>query len=252
MSKYYSPGRARNIFDPLSEKPFKLSRSKIDLFMNCQRCFYFDRRLGIAQPPSFPFNLNSAVDTLLKKEFDIHRQEARPHPLMAAYGIDAIPFQHERLDEWRDALSAGVQYVHQPTRLLITGGVDDIWVNSDGELILVDYKATSKPSEVTLDADWQIGYKRQIEIYQWLFRRNDFLVNPVGYFVYCNGDTSKERFDGKLEFRIKIIPYHGDDTWIEPVLYEIRQCLENTNLPSPNPECDYCKYRRSLKKIESV
>ena len=33
-----------------------------------------DRRLGIAQPPGFPFNLNSAVDNLLKNEFDLIEQ----------------------------------------------------------------------------------------------------------------------------------------------------------------------------------
>ena len=40
---------------------YKLSRSKVDFFLNCSRCFYMDRRLGIGQPPGFPFNLNSAV-----------------------------------------------------------------------------------------------------------------------------------------------------------------------------------------------
>ena len=56
----------------ISEKDdfYKLSRSKVDFFLNCSRCFYMDRRLGIAQPPGFPFNLNSAVDNLLKNEFD--------------------------------------------------------------------------------------------------------------------------------------------------------------------------------------
>ena len=49
---------------------YKLSRSKVDFFLNCPRCFYIDRRLGINQPSGFPFNLNSAVDNLLKNEFD--------------------------------------------------------------------------------------------------------------------------------------------------------------------------------------
>ncbi len=250
MSKYYNPGKSRNLFNPKSKNPFKLSRSKIDLFLNCARCFYFDRRHGIGQVPGFPFNLNSAVDTLLKREFDAHRVMARPHPLMEAYGIDAIPFDHERMDEWRESLTAGIQYVYEPANLLVTGGVDDVWVNSDGELIIVDYKATSKPTEVNLDADWQIGYKRQMETYQWLFRKNGFDVSPIGYFVYCNGDASKPAFNGKLEFRIKLIPYSGNTSWIEPTLHDMRACLESETIPLPNPECDFCKYRQALKKIE--
>ena len=58
----------------------------------------------------------------------------------------------------------GIQYLHSPTNLLITGGVDDVWVYPNGELIIVDYKATSKDGEVNLDSDWQIGYKRQMEV----------------------------------------------------------------------------------------
>ena len=84
MSKYYNPQRSRNLFDPASPAPFKLSRTKLDLFLNCPRCFYLDRRLGVAQPPGFPFSLNSAVDKLLKKEFDAHRAAGTPHPLMKA------------------------------------------------------------------------------------------------------------------------------------------------------------------------
>ena len=110
------------------------------------------------------------------------------------------------LDAWRDSLRRGIQYFHEPTNMIIRGGVDDVWVNPQGELIIVDYKATSKNSEVNLDAEWQDGYKRQMEIYQWLFRHNGFKVSPVGYFVYCNGDASKEAFNAKLEFSIEAHP----------------------------------------------
>ena len=99
MSKYYNPKRTRNLFDPDDTKPFVVSRSKIDLFLECQRCFYLDRRLGVGRPPGYPFTLNSAVDKLLKKEFDIHRAEKTAHPLMKEYGIDAIPFSHDDLED---------------------------------------------------------------------------------------------------------------------------------------------------------
>ncbi len=256
MSKYYNPNRTKNVFNPKIHggksptETFKISRSKIDLFLNCERCFYLDRRLGVAQPPGYPFSLNSAVDMLLKKEFDIHRAKQSSHPLMKAYKIDAVPFDHEKINEWRDALRRGVQYYHQPTNLMITGGVDDVWANPDGELIIVDYKATSKDSEVNLDADWQIGFKRQMEVYQWLFRKNGFKVSPTGYFVYCNGDTDKTAFDAKLEFNITLLPYMGNDSWVENVICDIKKCLMSDVLPIPHPDCDYCRYRKAVKEFE--
>jgi len=250
MSQYYNPQRVRNLYDPESKKPYRFSRSKIDLFLNCPKCLYLDRRLGVGQPPGYPFNLNSAVDALLKKEFDIHRAKGTPHPMMKTYKIDAVPYEHEKMDEWRDSLRRGIQYLHEPSNLLVTGGVDDVWVNPAGELIIVDYKATSKKGEVSLDADWQIGYKRQMEIYQWLFRQNDFKVSDTGYFVYCNGDTDKEAFDGKLEFDVKVIPYKGDDSWVEQTIVDVHKCLTSDEIPEPGEDCDFCRYRAAADNVD--
>lgn len=248
MSQYYKGKRTRNIFSPTSTEPFRLSRSKIENFLNCPRCFYIDRRLGVGQPPGYPFNLNSAVDTLLKKEFDIHRAAGSKHPLMESYGIEAIPFPHKDLDKWRENF-VGVQHEHEASGFIVTGAVDDIWKNDAGELIVVDYKSTSKDGEVNLDAPWQISYKRQMEIYQWLLRQNGFKVSNTGYFVYCNGDTDKEAFDAKLEFDIKLIPHEGDDSWVEHTLIQARECLDSDNLPSANFECDYCTYRNAIREV---
>ncbi len=249
MSKYYNPQRKSNLFEKSSKESFRLSRSKIDLFLNCPRCFYLDRRLGVAQPPGFPFSLNSAVDKLLKKEFDILREIGEAHPLMKQFGINAIPLKHEKLNQWRDALSGGITYLDKDTNLFITGGVDDVWINPENEFIIVDYKATSKEEEVSLDADWQIGYKRQMEIYQWLFKKNGYKVSNTGYFVYCNGKTDKEKFDAKLEFDIKILPYKGDDSWVGKAVKDVYECLKSDTLPKSGLDCDYCKYREAVKSI---
>lgn len=248
MSQYYKGKRSRNIFDPKDGGVFKISRSKIDMFLNCPKCFYIDRRLGVGVPPGYPFNLNSAVDTLLKKEFDIFRAKGKPHPLMKKYKIDAIPFAHEDLDKWRENF-VGVQAVHKPTGLLITGAVDDVWINPKGELIVVDYKATSKKGEVTLDAGWQIGYKRQMEVYQWLLRQNGFKVSDTGYFVYANGDTDKKAFDAKLEFDIKILSYKGDDKWVDKAITDLHKCMKSNKIPKSGADCDYCTYREAVEEV---
>ena len=249
MSKYYNAKRTQNIYDPQSEKPFKLSRSKIDLFLNCPRCFYLDRRLGIGQPPGYPFSLNSAVDTLLKKEFDLYREKQAPHPLIEKNKIDAIPFKHEKLEEWRDALRRGITCHHKKTNLIISGGIDDVWITSKNELIIVDYKATSKSGQVSLDADWQIGYKRQMSLYAWLFKMNDFKVHELGYFVYCNGLSDRPEFNQRLEFDISVLPYKIDDVWVEGAIIAAHKCLNGGNVPNSGEDCDYCKYVAALGAV---
>lgn len=127
--------------------------------------------------------------------------------------------------------------------------MDDIWINPAGELIIVDYKATSKDSEITIDAEWQNSYKRQMEIYQWLFAKNDFKVSRTGYFVYCNGKRDREAFDAKLEFDIKLIPYQGDDSWIAPALNEIRKYLMQSTPPLSSAQCEYCEYVEAVQQV---
>ncbi len=242
MSQYYTPKRTRNLYEPGSDKPFKLSRSKIDLFLQCPRCFYIDRRLGTGRPPGFPFSLNSAVDNLLKREFDTYRASGTQHPLLNKYGVDARPVPHEQLNDWRENFK-GIQHHHEPTNLLITGAIDDLWQNSKGEYIVVDYKATSKAGEIVeLNDTWHIGYKRQMEIYQWLLRQNGYAVSDTGYFVYCNGVSDKDAFDGNLEFDITLVTYHADAGWVEGTILSAHECLNGEDIPGSGEDCDYCAY----------
>lgn len=232
----------RGVFDSGNLEPFRISRSKIDLFLNCERCFWLEVRKGIKRPPGFPFNINSAIDELLKREFDVYRSEKKPHPIMTQNELSGvIPFEHEDIEIWRENFT-GIQYFDEALNLIIFGAVDDIWVNEAGELIVVDYKSTSKKSEVTLDADWQIGYKRQMECYQWLLRKIGFKVSDTGYFVYANGDSGAEGFFNKMDFNTKLIEYVGDDAWVEPTLTKLKACMLSEEMPKFGANCEYCKY----------
>jgi hypothetical protein len=171
------------------------------------------------------------------------------HPLMQKAGIDAIPFAHADLEDWRNSLHKGIHFHHKETNLIITGGVDDIWQKPNGELIIVDYKATSKAESVSLDADWQIGYKRQMSLYAWLFKMNGFAVADTGYFVYCNGLTSRDAFNQRLEFDISILPYVIDDAWVERAIIDAHTCLSSVTVPTSDRDCDYCAYHFALVRI---
>lgn len=239
-------------YRPGQSAPFKVSRSKIELFMQCQRCFWLDVRLKIRRPDGPPFQINKAIDELFKKEFDSYRVEGKPHPLMVDNQIKAVPYAHEKLAEWRENF-VGVQYLHKPTNLLIYGAVDDLWVDEAGQVIVVDYKATAKDKEVSLDAEWQISYKRQLEVYQWLLRQNGLAVSDTGYFVYTNGRLDLDGFFDRVEFRTKLIPYTGDDSWIEPVLKSMKLCMDG-GMPAMGKSamggpCEFCSYARQRTEL---
>jgi len=172
--------------------------------------------------------------------------------MMVEFGLDATPFSHDDLDKWRENF-IGIQALHEPTNLLIFGAVDDIWVKPDGELIVVDYKATAKDSEVSINADWQIMYKRQLEVYQWLLRQNGFKVSDTGYFVYANGRMDLDGFFNKVEFRTKIIPYTGSSDWIDKTLPQMKKCLEGDMPPVGRAvmggSCEHCMYAKKRTEL---
>ena len=241
-----SPARGASSKMPIYSKdntdPYKLSRTRIENFCRCKKCFYLEEKLGISRPASFPFNLNNAVDELLKEEFDSFRGTDKNHPYIVDNGLDAKPFDHPEIEDWRTR-NKGIGFLDEDTNLYFYGLVDDVWINTKtDQLILVDYKATSKKGEVSLDAPWQISYKRQLEIYQWLFRKNGFDVQNIGYFVYCNGVKENVMFNNELKFNVKLLPYKGDDSWIDKTVKEIYKVLNSDEIPEPNPNCEYCRY----------
>lgn len=242
---YYK--KSKGLYETESKEAFTISRSKIELFQQCPRCFYMECKMGLARPSTPPYTLNNAVDSLLKSEFDILRKTGEKHELVKKYGIDAIPFEHPDLAQWRGEVTAYVgAVVHdEKSNLNINGLVDDVWVNPEGELIMVDYKATSTTKEISLDDEYKQAYKRQIEVYQWIFRKLGFKVSNTGYFVFANAMKNLPKFDGKLEFSMSIIPHVGDDKWVDLALLEIKSCLDSDSIPNPSFECDYCNYKKN-------
>jgi hypothetical protein len=158
------------------------------------------------------------------------------------------------MNTWRENFE-GVEFKHPETGFTVSGAVDDIWVNPAGELIVVDYKATSKAGSMTTleDSSWNEQYKRQMGVYQWLLRKNGFEVSPTGYFVYANASSDKAAFDGQLEFEVTVIPSTGETDWIDEVLPKIKTTLDSENLPPVGSGCEYCVYREAAgKKLQAV
>jgi CRISPR/Cas system-associated exonuclease Cas4 (RecB family) len=230
-------------------KPLKISRSKIDLFLECPRCFWLDVKKKIKRPSIPAFTLNSAVDILLKNEFDLLRKKGQKHEIMKRYKINAIPFEHPEINKWRNNF-VGKDYHHEGSNLIIFGAVDDIWINPKNELIIVDYKATSTTKEISLDDKWKSAYKRQLEVYQWIYKMSGFKVSKTGYIVYANASKNEPRFDAKLTFELSLHAHKGDISWIEPTLFKIRKVLDSDEMPKHSVSCEYCSYREAIKSFE--
>ena len=230
------PSMTRNL------KRKELSRTKLELFCNCARCFYDDVALGLKRPSSPPFTLNIAVDELLKREFDVHRAAGTPHPLCAAEPALAgvVPFPHAEMDAWRYNFT-GVRWQHPGNGWTLYGAVDDVWVQPDGTLLVVDYKATARAEEVSA-AGLYDSYRRQAEVYQFLLAGKGLRVSDTAWFVYANGDKTRAAFGGELRFRMNLVPYVGDRSWVQGKFEQAVACAEGTERPSAAEACEWCAY----------
>ena len=244
--------RKSSFYDKNSVAPFKISRSKLSNFLSCKRCFYLDRVVGLKEPSMPGWALNSAVDELLKKEFDQYRNNQKPHPMMIRHNLDFIPFQHKDLDVWRNSLKGGISYLDEKTNLIIHGGVDDIWFDlKEKKLVVVDYKAQSTSYPVStqsyLNSEWHLSYKLQMDIYVHILRKMNFSVSDMSYFYVCNGEKTNDKFDNKIDFKASLVPYKVNTTWIEGKLSEMKEVLNLDSPPDVVLTCEKCAYLKGGK-----
>ncbi len=233
------------------DKIFKISRSKIELFFNCPTCFYKDAKIGLRKPPMPKWNINIAVDDLLKKEMDYCRSQDRPHGIFKENGLNIKPFIHEDIEKWQHTFT-GIQYNDEKHNFLIYGGVDDIMIDEDDKLVVVDFKATAKKADILSSADvYDNGksYKRQLEIYSWLLQKNNFDVSNTGYLMYYNGDASKPHLGKEMHFRRTLVPFELDTSWIDPMVDDIYNCLQKDEIPYCNDNCEECIYLKTVSEL---
>ncbi len=231
-------------------EPYKMSRSKVEEYIRCPKCFVLEAKYGVKKPGGVPFTLNVAVDNLLKREFDIYRQNKEVHPLVAASGLNLIPLSHPDLDTWR-ANFTGVRFTTTDNHFLIFGAVDDLWVDEAGVITVVDYKATGRQEAVTSlgEGGFYDSYRRQLEIYQWLLRNNGFEVSNIGYWVYVTATQKQDRFDNNLHFEANLVSYEGSSDWVDGKLDEIYKALNSEQIPEASENCDYCKFASARNNV---
>ena len=248
--------RASSIYTPGQSDDFKLSRGKFSNFITCPRCFYLDRVKGLAEPGMPGWTLNETTDHLLKKEFDECRQQQKPHRLFAAYGLDHIvPFDHPSMDDWRNSLHKGLMARYKDSNIILSGGVDDIWFNTQTEtLIVVDYKSQANRNAVEtksyLASPYHEGYKVQMDFYNYLLDLMEFPIGDISYFLVVNANRAASGFHGVMEFEETIVPYQHDISWIDERVQNMIDCMNSDKLPESNKSCENCAYARQRNLIE--
>jgi len=250
--------KSSTMYIPKQTEVFKISRSKFSDFLSCRRCFYLDRVKGLVSPSMPGWTLNETTDLLLKKEFDICRDAQESHRILKKFNLHhIIPYQHESMDLWRDALHHGLQFQLDDTNILLQGGIDDLWYDTyDEKVIVVDYKSQASRQPVTTDeylaGVYHQGYKIQLDFYAFLLLNMGFEVSPIGYFFVCNADRNAAAFEGKLTFEETLVPYNWEIDWLYTELAAMIATLNAEEIPSGSPACENCAYTFARSAIEDA
>jgi hypothetical protein len=232
----------------------QLSRSDIQLFLRCKRCFYNTKKLRIRfdDYDNEKYGLEKAAESLLKKEFDFYRKNQKSHPIMKE--SNAIrPLKHKKLDGWRTPWTqenrysvGGIQFHNVWENWMVYGGIDDIWLNDKKELIVVDYKSSTTGKLYPT-------YQQQLEFYAWILKKRNYAVSSIGYLLIYRPITNKSTFDWKLDFEPKLHKMQLDDSWVQQEISNAIKCLSSDAIPlaghsafSKNKKCNLCDYGDKL------
>jgi len=177
----------------------QLSPNSLNLYLDCQHCFWLDKNKGIKRPPPYPYALNSAIDSLLKEEFDAYRKKNLPHPLLEESGIKAHLFGNQKLlNQWRNNY-AGIRYFDQDLNATLFGAVDDVLEFKGLKLAPLDYKSTGSSAANVYDR-----FQLQLDTYTFLLEKNGYKTPRKGYLAFYIVDKSRGFID-RLPFRKEIM-----------------------------------------------
>jgi CRISPR/Cas system-associated exonuclease Cas4 (RecB family) len=227
----------------MSEKQIKLSPNSLNLFLECPHCFWLEKNKGIKRPPPYPYALNSAVDDLLKQEFDTYRANNLPHPMFKENHIKAHLFPNQKLlNQWRNNL-AGIRYFDEDLKATLFGAMDDVLEFDDDKLAPLDYKSTGSPTSKIYDR-----FQLQLDVYAFLMEKNGFKVKKKGYLVFYVVDRSRGFID-RLPFRKEILEVETSPSDVYDIFKDAVDVLRLELPPEHSEDCTFSKFLRGAKQF---
>lgn len=222
----------------------QLSPNSLNLFLECPHCFWLEKKQGIRRPPPYPYALNTAVDILLKQEFDSYRAKGEVHPLVLAHNIPAKLFPNQNLlNQWRSNFS-GIRFYDAELGATLFGAVDDILEFAEGKLAPLDYKSTGSAVANIYDR-----FQIQMDIYTYLLEKNGFLTPRKGYLAFYIVDKSNGFLD-RLPFKKEIHEIDTNPSDVPELFKDAVSILKQTAPPAHSPDCKFSAWFQGAEKFK--
>ena len=212
----------------------KLSKSSMSLIEDCPRCFWLQIVKKIRRPAGIFPSLPSGMDRILKEHFDKFRENNDLPPELKKNNLNVKLFNDkELLKLWRNNRK-GIEYYDKENDIILMGAVDDI-LDNNGKLIVLDYKTRG----FDLKEDTAHMYKDQVNIYNFLLRKNGYKTEDYAYLLFYMPEKVLET--GEIIFKSELIKMKVDVEHAE-ILFKRAIKIIKGECPESGKDCKYCKW----------
>jgi len=217
-------------------KQTKLSPSSLNLMLECPRCFWLHIVKGVKRPSgAFP-SLPSGMDAILKKHFDRFMEKGEMPPELISLKDYILFDDKELLKVWRSNFK-GLEYLDNRSGILLHGAIDNILVKGK-KLVVLDYKTRGFP----LKEDTHEHYIMQMNLYNFLLRKNDYQTEDYSYLLFYHPSHVLET--GEVVFNTDLIKIKTSAKEGERIFQEAIKLI-NGEEPKCSEKCEYCKWREN-------
>lgn len=215
---------------------YKFSPSSLSLLKDCPRCFWLQFNKGIKRPESIFPSLPSGMDGLLKGHFDkFMRRGELPPELQKLSGEVKLFDNEELLKIWRSNFK-GIQWTDKKGNIF-RGAVDNLLVKGK-KLIVLDYKTRGYP----LKEDTPAHYQDQMDIYNFLLRKNGYETEDYTYLIFYHPHEIIE--NGHVCFNTDLIKIKANIENAEKIFKTAIDVLDG-EIPKPSEECQFCNWAKN-------
>lgn len=228
----------------------RLSKSALEKFRSCARCFWLDKVQGLKQPEGIRSGLPMGMDRVLKGHYDAHREAGKLPPELVGHvpgGLyDGKRISMKDLRNWRKGLSVTVEDGGFQAEL--STALDDLLFDpATGRYAMIDYKTKAKATD---QAATQLYYGTQADCYDLALNANGYATWDVAYFAYyypvnVGADGSGIAEGGHqgvaMGWACQVVPIKPDHARAKALLIAAARCLEG-KIPEAGEDCDYCAF----------
>ena len=213
---------------------YKLSPSRMNLFIECKRCFWLRVNEKVDRP-SGPFpSLPSGVDKEVKNHFDRFRGTDEVPPEVKDEGLELFEGQDflEKARSWRTE----PKWRDPETGAVLRGGVDDLLKDGD-DIVVLDYKTRGYAPKQ--DKGAPSYYRRQVNLYNLILRENGYQTADYGLILYFYPKTIND--SGEFIFNTELRKVEVD---IPEAKRLVRDAVDTLNgrIPDHSQDCDFCNW----------